>query len=165
MAFLPGLKKQINKVSTWAAAGKMDLNIFLPGKSVYERENQWSGRNKARRWFPQVRRRKKPLICCQVDHHNLNIAAWKRRRICSTSWSMTCRSKQKSTFRWWQHENLLLCCVCYFYWLDHFQPNPTVRAKMAAVKVVFLFKLNLLPFYIYKKNIWLIFPPSTVHSK
>ena len=35
--------------------------------------------------------------------------------------------------------NMLLCCVCYFYWLDHFQPNPTVRAKMAAVKVVFIF--------------------------
>ena len=165
MAFLPGLKKQINKVSTWAASGKMDLNIFLPGKSVYERKNQWSGRNKARRWFPQVRRGKNPwsvvrlIIIIWILQHGKEdgsvqrVGRWladQNKRVPSGDDSM---------------KNMLLCCVCYFYWLDHFQPNPTVRAKMAAVKVVFLFKLNLLPFYIYKKSIWLTFPPSTVHSK
>ena len=30
---------------------------------------------------------------------HLNFAAWKRRRISSMSWWMTCRSRQKSTFR------------------------------------------------------------------
>ena len=29
-----------------------------------------------------------------------NFAAWKRRRTSSTSWWTTCKSKQKSTFRW-----------------------------------------------------------------
>ena len=51
----------------------------------------------------------------------------------------TFRCQYFSFFQSFKKMLLFTFCWCYSFSLDYFQPNPTVRAKMAAVKVVFSF--------------------------
>ena len=95
-------------------------------------------------------------------YHNLNIAAWKRRRICSTSWSMTCRSKQKSTFRWWQHE--ICFSVVFVTFTDRITFSPILRSEQRWQPSRWFFFSNLTSFlFTFTKKKHLI-DLSTQHS-
>ena len=156
MAFLPGLKKQINKVksssnwkinfltffsrqiSLWVreSVGWKEQNLMMisTGDNSKHSSSIFQNKNPTMYYFPWT-----ILQHGKEDGPLQRVGGWladQNERVPSGADKLehTYLSQSYGQFSW-----SLYAVAILSHWSTFFQPNPTVRAKMAAVKVVFSF--------------------------